>query len=88
MRSERRTGSKQSYPVPPARSEQQSEKSQTVGEIIKIVLDEAGRPMRACDIDCAAREKFDRDFHKKQIGKDCCRLFNEGKLHKDDFTKE
>lgn len=88
LRGARRSGSKQSHPIPPARSDKQSEKSQTVGEIIKAVLKEAGGPMRACDIDRAARARFDRPFHQKQIGKDCCRLFNEGKLLKDEYTKE
>lgn len=88
LRGARRSGSKQSHPIPPARFDKQNEKSQTVGEIIKAVLNEAGGPMRACDNDRAARARFDRPFHQKRIGKDFCRLFNEGKLLKDKYTKE
>lgn len=44
--------------------------------------------MRPAEIDRQIRARFQRGLHDKQVGKECCRLFDAGLLTKDDMTKE
>ncbi|MEX1236203.1 MAG: hypothetical protein WEB56_14575 [Roseovarius sp.] len=89
LRGARRKRTKQDDAVPPPRFEgPRAGEKMTVGSMIKEVLLRQGQPLRPPEIDRYARELFQRDFHPKQIGKECCRLFNEGALLKDDYTNE
>ena len=63
-------------------------KKRSVASLIVEVLEREGRAMRPVEIDRFVREIVEYPMHEKHVGKECCRLFDQGRLIKDDFTKE
>lgn len=92
---QRLSGARWARPQPripklPANVEQQEAPARrmTVRQMIEAVLTTEGHAMRPAEIDRAIRSRFQCDLHEKQVGKECCRLFDEGHLTKDALTKE
>lgn len=72
----------------PRKPKKRSPEKQTVAGLIIEVLQQEGRPMRPVEIDRHVRELVQYEMHEKHVGKECCRLFNDGRLLKDEFTRE
>ena len=72
----------------PKQSEAGAPKKRSVASLIVEVLEREGRAMRPVEIDRFVRKLVDYPMHEKHVGKECCRLFDQGRLIKDEFTKE
>ena len=91
LRGARPASAQPRIPVSPQDSEQSETgkpKKRSVACLIVEVLEREGRAMRPAEIDRFVREIVEYDMHAKHVGKECCRLFNQGRLIKDEFTKE
>ncbi|MCF6433149.1 hypothetical protein [Leisingera sp. MMG026] len=63
-------------------------RKRSVASLIIEVLEREGCAMRPVEIDRFVRKLVEYPMHKKHVGKECCRLFDQGRLIKDEFTKE
>lgn len=65
-----------------------SSKKRSVASLIEEVLFREGRAMRPVEINRFVQDIVEYKMHDKHVGKECCRLFDQGRLLKDELTKQ